>query len=348
MKPRRLGLVTLSGAFMNSLLKKLMFIAVVSFVVGCGPARPQATGGGRGGTGGGAAGGVGGGTAGGVGGGAGGAGGGSAGGVGGGAAGGVGGGAAGGVGGGTGGGSAVGGTVVVASSNNQLPAPWVVTDATVLKSDNTGAGASSYAEALVKLNVATTTSNSPCPLPFTSGTMTFCDGFNASDSAQHVVVVDTFNYLGTSAPCKTTLPSSGPSQSLPSISGIWDNSYNPTTKVTTWVLTLTSCSGIGQGTAYAGTGVPPSSTEVHSLISAFPSSPSVVTVKGLVIAARPASSTGSFGFAIEDPMGGPASAIKVLRGKTSASTAAAPSVGDYVTVTGTTKGSATTFQEIEL
>ena len=143
-------------------------------------------------------------------------------------------------------------------------------------------------------------------------------------------------------------PSTSKIRQLATITGIWDDSYNPTTKVTTWVLTLTDCAGIGKGTAYAGTAVLAASTEVHALLAAFPSSPGAVTVKGVVVASRPASSTGSFGFAIEDPAGGADAAIKVLRGKTSSSTATSPSVGDYVTVTGTAKGTATTFQEIDL
>ena len=84
------------------------------------------------------------------------------------------------------------------------------------------------------------------------------------------------------------------------------------------------------------------------MLTAFPTSSTSVTLKGVVVATRPASSTGAFGFVIEDPAGGPASGIKVLRSKTSTSTATPPAIGDLVTVTGTSRGTATTFQQIDL
>jgi hypothetical protein len=45
--------------------------------------------------------------------------------------------------------------------------------------------------------------------------------------------------------------------------------------------------------------------------------------------------TGSFGFAMEDPGGGNNSGIAVTKGKTSTTTSTAPAIGDYVSVTGT-------------
>jgi hypothetical protein len=235
--------------------------------------------------------------------------------------------------------------VVVVSSSNALPPALVVTDPTVLKSDNSGPGAALHVSARMTLNAALMTSNSPCPLPFTSSTgMLYCDGFNAKDSAGHTVVVDTFAFLGSNPPCKSTLPVNG--NSLSTISGIWQDSYNATSMVDTWTLALSACSDVGQGTAYSGTGTPPMTTEISVLRLAFPTTPTMVTVKGVVTATWSASP--AFGFTIQDPAGGNNSALPVSRGKASTSTAVAPHVGDYVTVTGTTKTGGTAFKEIDL
>lgn len=318
--------------------RKFTVLAALVFLSACGPSRPTPIGG----TGGSTSGGTGGSTSSGTGGStSSGTGGSTSGGTGGSTSGGTGGGTA-----GTGGSTGFAGTVVVVSSGNHLPPAWVVTDATVLKSDASGAGAKTHAEELVTLNTATTSSNTPCPLPYTSGGKTYCDGFNAKDSAQHAVVVDTFNYLGANPACKATLPTSG--QTLSTITGVWEDSYDPVAKTDTWALALTDCAGVGQGTAYAGTNTPPVSTAIHTLITTYPGPGQTVTVSGVVVATRPASSSGSFGFSIEDPAGGEQAALKVSRSKSSTSTAASPAVGDYVTVTGTTKGTATSYQEIAL
>jgi hypothetical protein len=230
----------------------------------------------------------------------------------------------------------VGGTVTVASSSNQLPPAWAVTDASLLKSDGTGAGAQSYELQLTTLNASTTVSNNPCPLPYMSMGRTYCDGFNATDSSSNTVIVDTFSYLGPHPSC--TLPTSG---TLSSISGIWQGNYDSTTRMTTWVLALVDCSGVGLGTPYAGRNAPPSSTDVHDTLASGTNG-SMVTVKGIVVGTWSAST--AFGFTLQDT-GGSHSGIKVTRGKMSTSTATAPHVGDYVTVTGKLD---TQAKEIEL
>jgi hypothetical protein len=233
-------------------------------------------------------------------------------------------------------GGAVAGTVTVASSGNRLPAAWNVTDATLLKSDGTGAGAQAHALQLTTLSVSTTVSNNPCPLPYTSMGHTYCDGFNATDGSGHAVVVDTFSYLGAHPSC--TLPTSG---TLSSITGIWQGSYDSMTMTTTWTLALADCSGVGLGTPYAGSNAAPSSTDIHDTLASAATGTSV-TVRGIVVGTW--SAAPAFGFTIQDT-GGSNTGIKVTRGKTSTSTATAPRVGDYVTVTGKLDVRAT---EIEL
>ena len=222
------------------------------------------------------------------------------------------------------------GAITVQSSGNKLPDPWLVTDAAVLKQDNSGTGASAHGNQLVKLNTQTTVSIDPCPLPYTSASgKTYCDGFNATDSGSNTVVVDTFSFLGTSPAC--TVPTSG---TLESITGIWGDSYDSKTKIDTWDIELADCSGIGLATPYAGTGTPADSKDIQNLPPATPTG-SQVTVSGVVVATWTAST--AWGFNMMDPAGGENSGIAVEKGPSSTSSAAQPQVGDYVTVTGAMK-----------
>ena len=238
------------------------------------------------------------------------------------------------------------GSVTTLSTGNQLPPPWVVTDAGSLNPDGGDSEALQHLSALTTLAVAVSTTSSPCPLPFTSGGGTvYCNGFSAVPSGgPNAVIIDDFAYLGPNPPCKASLPTEG--AFLSSITGVWQDKTDQNPGTDLYVLALASCSGVGLGTAYAGTGTPPATTEVHALLESF-SAGSTVTVKGVVVAVYHASG-GAFGFAIEDPSGGALSAIAVKRAKTSAASGIAPEVGDYVTVTGRATLVGTAFRQIDL
>ncbi len=232
------------------------------------------------------------------------------------------------------------GTVMVVSSANLLPPAWQITDAGLLAESVPDGGDASvaYLNERVELTAALTTNSNPCPVPFTTATgKTYCDGFNAVDAAGQAVVVDSFTYLGTGAPCYAQMPTNPTdSLTLPSIGGVWGDNYNSTTGVDQLVLNLATCAdmpGVAQGTPYAGVNMPPMTTDIAMLLSSF-SPGATVTVHGVVIAAWSSSSTGSFGFSMEDPAGGPGAGIAVVRPSNSNSTTVAPNLGDYVSVTG--------------
>jgi predicted extracellular nuclease len=60
-----------------------------------------------------------------------------------------------------------------------------------------------------------------------------------------------------------------------------------------------------------------------------------VSVRGVVVA-RWKSTSGAFGFALQDPDGAPRSGVRVVRSKSSSTPAAAPEVGDLVRITART------------
>lgn len=120
---------------------------------------------------------------------------------------------------------------------------------------------------------------------------------------------------------------------MANIRGVWQDHYNSADKTDNYSIALTGCSDVGIGTAYAGTGTARAGT-VHTLLAAPPADGSTVTVQGVVVAAWSASGGASFGFAVEDPAGGPNAGIGVVKSSSSASTAAPPAIGDDVTVTG--------------
>ena len=233
-------------------------------------------------------------------------------------------------------------TVTVQSSNNALPPAWVASSIADLKSDDTSATAAVGYAQLVTISAANMSVNqTPCPLPFTSSSgQTFCDGLNLTDGTS-TAILDTFSFLGKAPAC--TVPTTG---SLATVTGLWSDKFDPTAHTETWVLSIVDCAGIGLGTAYAGTGVAPSSTDVHDFMTNFTANTSV-TLKG-VVTAKFTGSTGSFGFSLQDPAGGPNSGIMVIRGKASTTTAVAPAVGDYVTVTGTSAADGAIAHTIKL
>ena len=225
-----------------------------------------------------------------------------------------------------GGTTATPGTLTVNSSGNALPGAWMVSDATVLASDGSGAGASAHQDVLVTLNVATTVNASAaCGLPY----KTYCDSFTVQDASGNQVVVDDYSFLGTHPAC-TMPPADG--TSLTTVTGTWEAHYDSTLKKTTWAIALADCSGIGQGTGYTGSNQPALSQDIANLKAngGLQDGPSG-SVSGVVIAAWSAKT--AWGFTMEDPDGG--AAITVKWSSSSSSTATEPSVGDDVTVTGT-------------
>jgi len=227
------------------------------------------------------------------------------------------------------------GTVTASSHGNKLPPTWTVTSAPVLKSDDSGTGAAAHINQRVTLNLSTTSSTMPCPLPHTSSTgKLYCDGFNAKDSSSNAVVVDTFDYLGSMPGC-TLPPTDGTHYTA--ITGVWTDDYDSTAHTDTFVIAPSACSDLNStGTSSGST--PPSSTDIANLAANFPDGMTVSNIHGVVIAVY-TSTTGAFGFVMEDPGGGNNSGILVTKAKTSTSTSTVPAIGDYVSVTGTARKS---------
>ena len=219
------------------------------------------------------------------------------------------------------------GSLTVQSSHNAMPPAQEVNNPAVLAPGGAGPGAPALALGRVLYTTLIQVSSDPCPLPFVSGTKTYCDGFNAVDAHGNKVVVDTFTFLGTSPPCKAQLPPTG---TYAAIRGVWDTTFVNSKPV--WVLAPTECADLGLGASTNGTGTAPATSEVHGLLNSF-SPGAVVTVHGVVTALH--ESTKSFTLTVQDPAGGPTSAILVYKRKASPSTAVAPARGDYVTITGT-------------
>jgi hypothetical protein len=225
------------------------------------------------------------------------------------------------------------GSVTASTHGNKLPPTWAVTDATILKSDDTGTGASAHMNQRVTLNLSTKSSTMPCPLPHTSSTgKLYCDGFNAQDTSSNNVVIDTFAYLGSMPGC-TLPPMDGTSYTA--ITGVWSDDYNSTAHTDTFVISPTKCTDLGSNGSSTGT-TPASSTDIANLAANLTDGQMVSNIHGVVIAVW-TSTTGSFGFAMEDPGGGNNSGIVVTRGKTSTTTSTAPAIGDYVSVSGTVR-----------
>jgi hypothetical protein len=164
----------------------------------------------------------------------------------------------------------------------------------------------------------------PCPLP--SGS--YCDGFAAVDDADHEVAVDTYAYLGPKPRCRSAWAEGAPVHSL---AGVWQQRGSGPTEQS--VLALATCDGLNGQEPDAGSPAP-SSSDIRTLQSAW--APALaVTVTGVVVA-RWTSSSGAFGFTLQDPDGAPSSGVRVFRGKSSSVRAAAPAIGDLVRVTART------------
>jgi hypothetical protein len=226
--------------------------------------------------------------------------------------------------------------VSIITSNNKLPRPWVVTDAKQLEhTQPLGGGTPALLRVgqLVQLNVPTTSDIPPlpsddnCPNIFTpaDGGASTCSGFTAKDSANTVVLVDTFTLIGSNTLDCAAKFNGG---ALPQVTGVWVGRLLAST-LTSYSLALPSCTGLGVGTPYAGVTYAPATTDVHDLQLSFPSGGPVVTVRGVVTSVQFSNKPKTI--FIQDPGGGELSGIAVF---SSGGFPTVPSVGDYVTVVG--------------
>jgi hypothetical protein len=177
-----------------------------------------------------------------------------------------------------------------------------------------------------------------CPLTDTYNGKTYCDGYDAVDSSGNNVVVDSYDGVGDTCTCKSNdggcfdaSPRDGTKST--SIAGIWVDNWNGTKD--TFVLELVNCSGGTGSFGYTGINTAPATNDIATLAGGTLTKYQQVSVHGVVTSAWGPSSTGSFGFTMQDPGGGPKSALNVSRPSVSSSSANRPTVGDYVLVTGT-------------
>jgi len=185
------------------------------------------------------------------------------------------------------------------------------------------AGPGPFTDMRVRVEVSGVVRTVPCAVP--SGS--YCDGFAVLDEAGQTIAVDTYAYLGPKPSCRARWADGSPVSAL---AGIWQQQSGPTVLS---VLALASCDGLDGVEPTAGVPAPPSD-DVHRLIDEWgPGLP--VAVTGIVVA-RWKSSSGAFGFALQDPGGAPASGVRVTRSRTSPVPASAPEVGERVRVTART------------
>lgn len=210
---------------------------------------------------------------------------------------------------------------------------------------DTGA-ASAHVGDRVIITGSVSSTESPCPLPFTSSKGTvYCDGFTATDGSGNNAVVSTFAYFGTSNNCGGALPDAGMGEHYTNLQGIWEDDYNSTTKVDTFVIAPTDCSDLGLspdvncggGAGTGCTGTPPMSTDIYGLLSGTPTVSEVVSLHGTVTG-RWSAKTG-WGLVMQDsnPNAAGMDAIHVYHNSDGGQgfNGAEPNVGDYIQATGT-------------
>jgi predicted extracellular nuclease len=155
---------------------------------------------------------------------------------------------------------------------------------------------------------------------------TYCNGFQANASGASVLV-DTYDYAQSPGACA----SQDNGATLSHITGIWYDTYGA------YAIAIRSCADLGSSSTYAGTGSAPSTPQGSQTVAAFlashPADGATVTVSGVVVGVS-VNVDGDVNFGLEDPNGGPNASTGVYKAGGGASQAATPSVGDYVTVTG--------------
>ena len=224
------------------------------------------------------------------------------------------------------------GFYLIQSSGNALPTPWLAPNTAALRTNAPSAAAFKQLATRVRVNGPLTISRSPCPLIYDAGTVKYCDGFNLSNDAGRVVV-DFFQLLpGTDAgaACISQIPASG---TMSSATGIWV-AHLSQSNVVTWVLAPAECSDLGLSAPITRTGMPASGNDIATLQANFVSNQEV-TLEGIVTARRTYSN--GYQFVLQDTAGGANSGIIVFKPKRVGQTlGVAPSIGDWVMVTGRT------------
>jgi hypothetical protein len=164
----------------------------------------------------------------------------------------------------------------------------------------------------------------PCAVP--SGS--YCDGFAVVDASGSVIAVDTYAYLGPKPVCRARWAEGS---RVASLTGIWQQRTTGPSPLST--LALSSCDDLDGPAPPAGSPTPPSD-DVHQLVTRWAPG-RLVSVQGLVVA-RWRSSSGAFGFTMQDPGGAPASGVRLVRSRSSPVPASSPEVGDWIRVTART------------
>jgi hypothetical protein len=186
------------------------------------------------------------------------------------------------------------------------------------------AGAGPFSDMRIEVQVDGRVRTVPCAVP--SGS--YCDGFALVDGEGRTVAVDTYAYLGAKPSCRARWTEGA---RIAIVSGIWQQRTSGATALS--VVALASCDDLDGPRATSGSPAP-ASDDVQQLVSGWvPGRP--VAVRGVVVA-RWKSSSGAFGFALQDPDGATRSGIRVTRSRTSPVPASAPEVGDWVRVTART------------
>ena len=186
------------------------------------------------------------------------------------------------------------------------------------------AGAGSFSDMRVEVQIDGRVRTVPCAVP--SGS--YCDGFALVDGEGRTIAIDTYAYLGPKPSCRARWTEG---TRIAIVSGIWQQRTAGAMALS--VVALAACEDLDGARATAGSPAP-SSDDVRQLVSGWAPGRSVA-VRGVVVA-RWKSSSGAFGFALQDPDGAPRSGVRVVRAKSSATPAAAPEVGDLIQLTART------------
>ncbi len=199
--------------------------------------------------------------------------------------------------------------------------PSHLADAIELRPD---AGPGPFSDMRVHVDLSGQIRTVPCAVP--SGS--YCDGFAVVDGRGQTIAIDAYAYLGAKPSCRSRWAEG---TRVASLSGIWQQRTSGAAALS--VVALASCDDLDGPGPPEGTPAP-SSNDVRQLVAGWVPGRRVV-VRGVVVA-RWKSSSGAFGFAMQDPDGAAASGVRVVRSRTSPVPASAPEVADWVRVTAET------------
>ncbi len=165
---------------------------------------------------------------------------------------------------------------------------------------------------------------------------TYCDGAEYKDGSGNEVVIDGYQYVGSSW--------TGSEQGSPSaLNGLWAISGDDGTSTILYATSAGDLSGTAPSGGNAAPATPSGSNTIAAIQGGSGTWTGTVTISGVVIAAGKASSkTGTYSYYIEDPVasGGTPAAhsgveVYVSKGQVNGAASTPPAVGDYVTVSGT-------------